>query len=161
MRSMFRWCQGQDNRAVPSSHFFVCECTKEDNKKSIRKRSSNASTGRTQNYLHLGLENDVPHTSFTMPRKNKNLPYSIRMYWTNFWQQTVHAHHNIFEKLWWMLVSHIFTLLLAPYASKLVCFWRHSESLKKSLKTLFSKKSDVDFEFFWKFKISKYWAIWT
>ena len=33
-----------------------------------------------------------------MPRKKMNLPYSIRMYWTNFWQLTVHVQQNIFEK---------------------------------------------------------------
>ena len=32
-------------------------------------------------------------------RKNMNLlPYSIRMYWTNFWQPTVLLQQNIFEK---------------------------------------------------------------
>ena len=31
-------------------------------------------------------------------RKSMNLPYSIRMYLTNFWQQTVHVQQNIFEK---------------------------------------------------------------
>ena len=35
---------------------------------------------------------------YTLPRKNMNLPYSIRMYWTNFWQPTVHVKQNIFEK---------------------------------------------------------------
>ena len=34
----------------------------------------------------------------TMPRKNMNLLYSIRMYWTNFWQPTFHVQQNIFEK---------------------------------------------------------------
>ena len=34
----------------------------------------------------------------TLPRKNMNLPHSIRMYWTNFWQLTVHVQQNIFEK---------------------------------------------------------------
>ena len=34
----------------------------------------------------------------TLTRKNKNLPHSIRMYWTNFWQATVHVQKNIFEK---------------------------------------------------------------
>ena len=26
-----------------------------------------------------------------MPRKNMNLPYSVPMYWTHFWQPTVHV----------------------------------------------------------------------
>ena len=34
----------------------------------------------------------------TETRRNKNLPYSIRMYWTNFWQPTVHVEQNILEK---------------------------------------------------------------
>ena len=34
----------------------------------------------------------------TLPRKNMNLPYSIRMYWTNFWQLYIHVQKNIFEK---------------------------------------------------------------
>ena len=33
-----------------------------------------------------------------LPRENINLPYSIRMYWMNFWQPTVHVQQNIFEK---------------------------------------------------------------
>ena len=33
-----------------------------------------------------------------LPRKNMNLPYSIRMYWKNFWQPTAHVKQNIFEK---------------------------------------------------------------
>ena len=35
---------------------------------------------------------------FTMPRKNMNLPYSIRMYSTERIQPTVHVQQNIFEK---------------------------------------------------------------
>ena len=35
---------------------------------------------------------------YTETRKNMNLPYSIRMYWTDFWQPTaVHVQQNIFE----------------------------------------------------------------
>ena len=34
----------------------------------------------------------------TMLRENMNLPCSIRMYFTNFWQPTVHVQQNIFEK---------------------------------------------------------------
>ena len=33
----------------------------------------------------------------TETRKNKNLSYSIHMYWTNFWRPTVHVLQNIFE----------------------------------------------------------------
>ena len=35
---------------------------------------------------------------YTLPRKSMNLPYSIRIYWTNFWQPTVHVQKNVFEK---------------------------------------------------------------
>ena len=34
----------------------------------------------------------------TETRKNMNLPYSIRMYWTNFWQPTAYVQQNIFEE---------------------------------------------------------------
>ena len=34
----------------------------------------------------------------TLTRKNMNLPYFIRMYWTNFWQPTVHVQQNVYEK---------------------------------------------------------------
>ena len=34
----------------------------------------------------------------TLPRKNMNLSYFIRMYSTNFWQPTVHVLQNVFEK---------------------------------------------------------------
>ena len=34
----------------------------------------------------------------SLPRKNMNLHYSICLFWTNFWQPTVHVQKNIFEK---------------------------------------------------------------
>ena len=34
----------------------------------------------------------------SLPRKNMNLHYSIFLFWTNFWQPTVHVQKNIFEK---------------------------------------------------------------
>ena len=54
------------------------------------------------------------------------------MYWTIFWQPTVHVQQNIFEKLLKELVAHVFTVLLAHLASKLVNHSRHSETLKLS-----------------------------
>ena len=39
--------------------------------------------------LSRGFDNK--YLSNTLPRKIMNLPYSIRMYWTNFWQPTVHV----------------------------------------------------------------------
>ena len=60
-------------------------------------------------------------------------------------------NNTLVKKLLYKLVAHIFTLLLAPFASKSAKFWRHSEPLNKWLKTvksLFSKENDVNFEFF-------------
>ena len=34
----------------------------------------------------------------TESRKKRNLPYSIGMYWTNFWPPTVHVQQSIFVK---------------------------------------------------------------
>ena len=62
---------------------------------------------------------------FTETRKNMNLPYFIRMYWTNFWPPTIHAPQNIFEKTFIEVgSSHIYTSFLAPFASKLVNYSR-------------------------------------
>ena len=36
--------------------------------------------------------------ALTMPRKNMNLPFSIRMYWRNLWQSTV-IEQNIYENI--------------------------------------------------------------
>ena len=44
------------------------------------------------------LMQKILHIVVTLTRKNMNLPYSMRMYWTIFWQPTVHVHKNIFEK---------------------------------------------------------------
>ena len=35
---------------------------------------------------------------YTLPSKKMNLLYSILMYWTNFWQPTIHVQQNICEK---------------------------------------------------------------
>ena len=66
---------------------------------------------------------------YSWHHKNKTLLY-IRMYWTNFWQPTVREEQQIFEKLLYRLVAQIFTLLLAPFVSKLVKYSRKGESLK-------------------------------
>ena len=65
----------------------------------------------------------------TLPRKNMNLPYSVRLYWASFWQPTVHVQQNIFEKILQKLVASIFTLILAPFTSKVINYSRRSESL--------------------------------
>ena len=56
----------------------------------------------------------------------------------NFWLPTVHLQQNIFEKLLLKLIAHIFALLLAPFASKLINYLRHSESL------YIRKNSEID-----------------
>ena len=74
--------------------------------------------------------------------------HNIRMYWTNFWQPNVHIQQNTLKiKLLLKLVVHIFTLLLPPFASKLVNYSWHSEILnfrKNSKSTTFSfENSDL------------------
>ena len=61
--------------------------------------------------------------------KTNRPDHNIHVNWTNFWQPTTHVQQNIFEKVL-KFVVHIFTLLLSPFASKLVDHLRHSESLK-------------------------------
>ena len=46
------------------------------------------------NFSPKGCVTDRP----TETRKNMNLPYSIHMYWTNFWQPTIHAPQYIWKK---------------------------------------------------------------
>ena len=81
------------------------------------------------------------------------------MYWTNFWQPTIHAQQNIFEK---NLIEVGSSHLYASFASKFVNYSRHSESEKclKTVKSLYSKEDVVNFEFFWKFlkRTVKMWA---
>ena len=73
--------------------------------------------------------NKIHKTKNTHSIKINRPGHNIRMYWTNFWQPTVHVEQYIFEKkLLEKLVAHIFTLLLAPFASKLVNYSRHSET---------------------------------
>ena len=70
----------------------------------------------------------------------------LNIRWTNFWQPTIHVQQNIFEE---KFVAQIFTLLLAPFASKFFNYSRHSESLKNawtSTKWLVWKENVVDFE---------------
>ena len=44
--------------------------------------------------------------------------------------ESTFLHAYVLNKLWYKLVTHIFTLLLAPFESKFVNFSRQSESLK-------------------------------
>ena len=99
---------------------------------------------------------------YTMPRKNINLSYSIRMYWTNFWQPTVLVQQKL-EKLLQKFVGHIFRLLLAPFFVQIgqlfEAQWVFEECLNID-KSLFSKENVVDFEFFRKFKdLCREWLI--
>ena len=56
---------------------------------------------------------------YTLTRKNMNLPYSLRMYWTNFWQPTVFLRQNIFEinsyRSWQLTFFRCFWHLLRPH----------------------------------------------
>ena len=93
----------------------------------------------------------------TLPRKNMNLLYSISMYWTSFWQPTVQAQQNIFLK---PLIEASSSHLYASFGTFCVQIGPLFEAqwvLEKCLKTvksLFLKENDVDFEFFQKFKAS-------
>ena len=61
--------------------------------------------------------------------KNNRPGHNIRMYWTNFWQPTVHVQKMFLKKLL-KFVVHLFTLLLVPFAPKLVNYSRHHKSIK-------------------------------
>ena len=86
-----------------------------------------------------------------------NLPYSMRMYWTNFWQPTIHAPQNIFSKtLIEVGTSHIyasFGTFCVQIGQLFEAQWVFAKCMK-TVKSLFSKEKDVDFEFFRKFKVS-------
>ena len=74
---------------------------------------------------------------YTVTRKNMNLPYSIRMYWTNFLPLSVHVQQNIFE------ITHIEVGSSNLYAS-FVTLWVQIGQL---------------FEAQWDFKLSKEFEI--
>ena len=52
----------------------------------------------------ISKAHSYPHTTLT----RMNLPYSIRMYWTNFWQPTVHIQQNIKKTLTEGGCSHLY-----------------------------------------------------
>ena len=93
----------------------------------------------------------------TETRKNMNIPYSILMYWTNFWQPTVHAPQNIFEKT---LIEDGSSNICASFGTFCIQIGQLLEAqwvfekCMKTVKSLFSKENAVDFDFFRKFKIS-------
>ena len=86
-----------------------------------------------------------------------NLPWSIRMYWPNFWQPTVHVQQNIFEKsLKEVGSSHrydSFGTFCVQIGHFLEAQWVFEKCLK-TVKLLFSKENVVFFEIFRKFKVS-------
>ena len=99
---------------------------------------------------------------YTLPRKNMNLPYSICSYWTNFWQPTVHK-----KTLIDVGSSHLYASL-GTFCVQSDPFSRQSETenFLKTVKSLFSKENDFDFEFFRKLKVplhcdTKNGSIWT
>ena len=79
------------------------------------------------------------------------------MYWTNFWPLTVHEQQNIFEKaLLEVGSSHLYAYFGTFYVhigQFLEAQWVFGK-FSKTVKTLFLKENEVDFQFFWKFKIS-------
>ena len=85
----------------------------------------------------------------TLPRKNMNLLYSIRMYWTNFWHPTIHVKQYIFEKT---VIEVGSSQLYASFGTFCVQVGQSFEAecvFKKCLKmvkSMFSKENVVDFE---------------
>ena len=93
---------------------------------------------RKYNVLPYSLVRMYWKYMYSWHNKNKSLKY-IRMYWTNLWQPTVRVQQNIL----WKFIAHIFTLLSAPFGSKLVTYLRHSESLN------IRKNSKIEDIFLW------------
>ena len=70
---------------------------------------------------------------------NENCPgHKIHMYWTNFWQPTIHVHQNIFEKTLSEVCSPHLCASFGTFCAKIFNHWRHSESLN------FRKNSKID-----------------
>ena len=90
----------------------------------------------------------------TETHRNKNLPYSIRMYWTNFWQPTVHVEQNIFEKTPIKVNSSHHYASFGTFCVQISKFFKEEWAFEECLKSLFSKENVVDFEFIWKLKDS-------
>ena len=79
------------------------------------------------------------------------------MYWTNFWQPTVHAPQIYFEKT---LIKAGSSHLYASFGTFCVQIGQLFEvqwvfeKYMKAVKSLISKENDVDLEFYRKFKVS-------
>ena len=121
-----------------SCHFLWKPCWFHYSSCLIRAKCDGLNTWNQQEMAAVCLTNTYICPNATLTRKNMNLLYSIRtMYWTNFWQPTVHVQQNIFEKT----LNEFNMLLLAPLAFKLVNHSRYSEILnfrKNSKSTSFS-----------------------
>ena len=77
--------------------------------------------------------------------------------WTIFWQQTDNVQQNIFEKPSKEVGSSQLYASIGTFCAQIGQFLEPQWVFRKCLKTvksLFSKENDVDFEFFRKFKIS-------
>ena len=79
------------------------------------------------------------------------------MYWTHFWQPTVHVQQNTFEKVFIEVGSSYLYVSFATICVQIGQFLEAQRVFEKCLKTvksLFLKENNVDLEFFLKFKIS-------
>ena len=81
----------------------------------------------------------------TIPSKNMNLPYSIRMFSMNFWQLTVHVQQNIFGITYksWLVVYASF----GTFCVQIGQFFETQGAFEKcspTVKSLFLKENDVD-----------------
>ena len=90
--------------------------------------------------LHLEWVFSIGNT-YTLPTKIKHPRNNIRLYWTNFCLPTVRAKQSIFEQTLIEAGSLHLYASFAPFASKLVNYSRHTETLnfrKNSKSTSFS-----------------------
>ena len=78
----------------------------------------------------------------TLTRKNMNLTYSISMNWTNFWQPTVHAPKNIFEKTLIEVGGSHISASFGTFCVQIDQFLKNFENGKIAVS---SKENDVDF----------------
>ena len=94
------------------------------------------------------LRFDLLHT---MLRKNLNQPYNIRLYIANFWQPNVHVQQNIFGKILLEVGSWHLYASFGTFCVQIGQFFEAQwvfENCLKTVKSLFSKENDGDFEFF-------------
>ena len=107
-------------------------------------------TNNANNFMHYASNNKLGKLFRIpmLPRENINLPYSIRMYWMNFWQPTVHVQQNIFEKTLKEVCSAHFNASFSTFSARIGhLFEAHGvfEICLKIDKSPSSKKNVVDF----------------